>query len=98
MDNRGLTAMTFQHDVESRSQQYSLIKAHIVTLQDVITATSLSRSTIYRMIKNRTFPQPLALTSKRCGFYAHASCPRGCRLSPSEQERLNQAAEVNLFK
>ncbi|WP_366915932.1 AlpA family phage regulatory protein [uncultured Neptuniibacter sp.] len=63
--------MTFQHDSESSSQQYPLITAQIVTLQDVITATSLSRSTIYRMIKSQTFPQPLALTSKRCGFYAH---------------------------
>lgn len=68
---RGFYIMKQQEKITPNTQNYPLITTQIVTLNDVIKATSLSRSTIYRMVKSGTFPQPLALTSKRCGFYAH---------------------------
>jgi len=58
-------------DVTSRAQFFAQVSAPIMSLNDVAHATSLSRSTIYRMVNKGTFPQPIALSTKRCGFYVH---------------------------
>lgn len=45
-------------------------KPQILTLSEVIKLTTLSRSTIYRMIKAGTFPTPISLSQSRSGFIA----------------------------
>ncbi len=40
----------------------------ILRLQDVITATGLSRSTIYKYISDNTFPKPVSLGDRCVGW------------------------------
>jgi len=39
-----------------------------ISMREVIRMTSLSRSTIYRLIKKNEFPKPVRLSSGRIGF------------------------------
>ncbi len=43
-------------------------KPQILTIKQVSTITTLSRSTIYRMIKIGNFPLPISLSPSRSGF------------------------------
>lgn len=56
------------HHSDETSQ---IVSAHIILLKDVVRLTSLSRSTILRMIDREEFPQPIALSTRRCGFFVH---------------------------
>ena len=58
-------------NTETQDKKHHLITAPIVTLSSVIEATTLSKSTLLRMIDNNQFPQPIAISQRRCGFYAH---------------------------
>jgi len=40
----------------------------IARMKDVCTSTGLGRSTIYNMVADRTFPQPIKLTSRSTGW------------------------------
>lgn len=40
----------------------------LLDLETVVTATSLSRSTIYRLIAARTFPQPIKISARRVAW------------------------------
>lgn len=40
----------------------------ILRIRAVIAATGLSRSSVYRLVKKQTFPQPIALSSKAVGW------------------------------
>ena len=40
----------------------------ILRLQDVITATGLSRSTLYKYISEGTFPKPVSLSDRCVGW------------------------------
>lgn len=41
---------------------------YIISIDDAIKLTTLSKSTIYRSIKNGDFPIPISITSNRSGF------------------------------
>lgn len=43
----------------------------LITLKQVVAATTLSRSTIYRMISQREFPLPVDVSPGRSAFYRH---------------------------
>lgn len=45
--------------------QSSLSKMKLLTTREVISTTSLSRSSIHRKIKDGTFPKPIAITKQR---------------------------------
>lgn len=50
------------------------MQSEILRIKDVIRITGLSRTTIWRYIKNGTFPKPISLggPGSRCvGWYAH---------------------------
>lgn len=87
--------MKHHNNVTSEAQQSAQLHAAIMSLNDVVHATSLSRSTIYRMVKKGTFPQPLAVSTKRCGFYVHEvtdwlqSRPRKAAFSSLIEEGVN---------
>jgi len=40
----------------------------VLTISEICTITTLSKSTIYRMIKRGNFPRPISLSSHRSGF------------------------------
>ena len=43
-------------------------KPKVANMKDVVVITSLSRPTIYRMIKAGTFPKPVKLGQRRIGW------------------------------
>jgi len=51
------------HPVQSRAPPYRMLR-----FPDVIAATGLSRTTIWRRVKAGTFPAPLSLGENSCGW------------------------------
>lgn len=47
-----------------------LVNESILTVNEVTKITTLSRSTIYRMIKNHEFPRCIYVSKNRSGFLA----------------------------
>ena len=62
---------TTNENSRETKKKHPLITAQIISMKQVIDLTTLSRSTIYRMILKNDFPQPIALSRTRNGFYLH---------------------------
>lgn len=51
---------------EKTTQQNQELR--LISLKDVVTRTALSKSTIYQLIKDGTFPKQIAISVRRVGW------------------------------
>lgn len=64
-DNRALGATSIANDDHEDSAKTARSAVALLNLRDVKSCTTLSRSTIYRLISTNQFPKPLAVSPNR---------------------------------
>jgi prophage regulatory protein len=56
------------HDESLRSSEWAAPISPFMRLPDVLQATGLARSTVYRMVAEHTFPAPVKLAKRAVGW------------------------------
>lgn len=57
-----------EHNESLRSAEWAAPIAPFMRLPDVLQATGLARSTVYRMVAEHTFPAPVKLAKRAVGW------------------------------